>query len=187
MTRFQELINRVRAGDEDAASQLVADYGNHVMAAVRFRLGQRIRVRCDSHDIAQAIWKSFFELAEAQQIDSPQQLVAILAAMSLNKLSDAYRKHLVAKPRAMSREDRRPLKLNDRRLPDDNTTPSQFAIARERFHRIFSKCTPTEQEVVRRRLAGDTFADIGASLGISERTARRVIEKLWEEHAHDET
>lgn len=187
MTRFQELINRVRTGDEDAASQLVADYGNHVMAAVRFRLGRRIRIRCDSHDIAQAIWKSFFELAEKQQIDSPQQLVAILAAMSMNKLSDAYRKHLVAKPRAMSREDRRPLKLNDRRLPDDNTTPSQFAIARERFHQIFSSRTPTEQEVIRKRIAGHTFEDIGASLGISERTARRVIEKLWEEHAHDET
>lgn len=187
MSRFDELMNRVKAGDEEAASQLVADYGNHVMAAVRFRLGRRIRIRVDSQDIAQAIWKSFFELAETQPIDSPQQLVAILAAMSLNKLSDAYRRHLVAKPRAMSREDRRPLKVNDRRLPNDDATPSQFAIARERFRRIFSERTPTEQEVIRRRIAGHTFDEIGASLGINERTARRVIEKLWEEHGHDET
>jgi RNA polymerase sigma factor (sigma-70 family) len=180
-------MDRIKDGDEEAASQLVADYGNHVMAAVRSRLGRRIRVRVDSHDIAQAIWKSFFELAGTQTIDSPRQLVAILAAMSLNKLSDAYRQHVVAKPRAMSREDRTPLKLNDRRLPNDNETPSMFAVARERFRRIFIERTPREQEIIRRRVAGQTFEDIGTSLGISERTARRVMEKLWEEHGHDET
>ena len=178
MTRFQELMDRVKAGDEDAASQLVADYGNHVMAAVRFRLGRRIRVRVDSHDLAQAIWKSFFELAEAQSIDSPQQLVAILAAMSVNKLNDAFRRHVVAQPRALSREDHRPLQLNDRRLPPDNATPSQFAIARERFRDIFSKRTSAEQQVIRLRIAGHTFEDIGQSLGINERTARRDIEMI---------
>jgi RNA polymerase sigma factor (sigma-70 family) len=180
-------MDRVKAGDEEAASQLVSDYGNHVMAAVRFRLGRRIRIRVDSHDIAQAIWKSFFELAANQSIDSPKQLVAILAAMSINKLNDAYRRHIVAKPRAMSREHRQPLKLNDRRLPNDNDTPSLFAIARERFRQIFSERTPREQEIIRRRIAGETFEDIGTSLGVNERTARRVIEKLWEEHSHDET
>jgi RNA polymerase sigma factor (sigma-70 family) len=180
-------MDRVKTGDEEAASQLVADYGDHVMAAVRFRLGRRIRVRVDSHDLAQAIWKSFFELAEAQSIDSPQQLVAILAAMSVNKLNDAVRRHIVAQPRALSREDRRPLKVNDRRLPSDDATPSQLAMARERFRQIFSKRTSTEQQVIRLRMAGHTFEDIGQSLGINERTARRVIEKLWEEHGRDET
>jgi DNA-binding CsgD family transcriptional regulator len=46
---------------------------------------------------------------------------------------------------------------------------------------------PVHQEVLRRRMTGESFESIAASMGISERTARRVVLALWRRVSHDET
>jgi RNA polymerase sigma factor (sigma-70 family) len=187
-TEFEMLLDRLRSGDDDAAWQLVCDYGPHVLAVVRRMINRQIRVRLDSQDLAQTVWKSFFfNIVELTKVRSPDELIGTLVQMTRHKVIDAYRRHLFAAGNGAVRE--KPLVDRDaegERIPGPDGTPSQFAMVRERWQRMLSERKPVHQEVLRRRMTGQSFEDIAASLGISERTARRVVLDLWREECHDE-
>jgi len=92
---FQELIRRVRGGDQAAAAELVERYEPAVRRAVRFRLvDARLRSLLDSMDICQSVMASFFVRAAAGQyeLDKPTQLVNLLVAMAHNKVASLARK-----------------------------------------------------------------------------------------------
>lgn len=188
-TDFETLLSRLRLGDEDAAWDLVCEYGPHVVAVLRRRLNGQIRARVDSQDLAQAVWKSFFlGLGDMQDIRSPEQLIAALVRMAHYKLLNAYRDQLYAPRRGAVQEV--PFVPQDgegERIAGRVATPSQFAIARERWQEMLRQGSPEEQEVLRRRMRGDTFENIADSLGISTRTVQRVVAGLWREHCHDKT
>jgi RNA polymerase sigma-70 factor (ECF subfamily) len=92
---FEELIRRVRASDQEAAAELVRRYEPAIRRAVRFRLaGARLRHLLDSMDICQSVLKSFFVRAASGQYDleTPEQLLRLLAAMARNKLASQARR-----------------------------------------------------------------------------------------------
>src|SRR6516162_7519754 len=91
---FHDLIRRVRAGEEEAATELVRRYESHIRRAVRIRLDPRLGRMFDSMDICQSVLASFFVRAALgqYQIDTPQQLLKLLAAMARNKLNNAANK-----------------------------------------------------------------------------------------------
>jgi RNA polymerase sigma-70 factor (ECF subfamily) len=186
-TDFETLLNRLRLGDEHAAGQLVSEYGPHVMAVVRRRLNRQIRVRLDSQDLAQTIWKSFFlNIVEMTKVRSPEELIGRLVGMAQHKLTDAYRRHLYAAYNGAVHE--RPLEPKDsqgERIASSGATPSQFAIMHERWQKLLADASPLARKVLRRRMKGETFEDIAASLGISARTARRAVADLCDENCHD--
>lgn len=185
---FESLLGRLRLGDEDAAWDLVCEYGPHVVAVLRRRLRNQIRVRIDSQDLAQAVWKSFFlAIGDMSEIRSPEQLIAALVRMAQYKLTDAYRRQLYAPSNGALREV--PFVTNEeegQQIAGREATPSQFAIARERWQQMLRERSPEQQEVLRRRMTGESFEAIADSLGISARTARRVVGDLWREHCHDQ-
>src|SRR5438309_2196398 len=87
---FDDLIRRVRAGDQAAAAELVRRYEPAICRAVRFRLADSRLVRLlDSMDICQSVLASFFVIAAAGQYDitQPEQLLKLLVAMARNKLA----------------------------------------------------------------------------------------------------
>src|SRR3989442_11144114 len=87
---FQGLIARVRAGDAEAARELVQRYEPAIRRAVRFRLADsRLARLFDSMDICQSVLASFFVRAAAGQYDleQPEQLLGLLAAMARKKLA----------------------------------------------------------------------------------------------------
>jgi RNA polymerase sigma factor (sigma-70 family) len=195
---FETLLERLRTGDEEAAWQLVCEYGPHVVAVVRRRLRRQIRARLDSQDLVQAVWKSFFlDMPGIADLRSPEQLIKLLVELTQNKVVDAYRHHLYAERRRAAQEEAALHEENPEceRWPAENgveiigrdATPSQFAMAREHWQRMLHERPVVHQEVIRRRLMGQTYESIAATLGISERTARRVIGDLWQEQCHDQT
>ena len=102
---FQDLIRRVRAGDEQAAAELVRSYEPAIRRAVRIRLADtRLARAFDSMDICQSVMASFFVRAALGQyeLDAPEQLLKLLATMARHKLADQ-----VDKERAECRDNRR--------------------------------------------------------------------------------
>src|SRR5208283_5128504 len=88
---FQVLIERVRAGDAEAAAELVRRYEPMVRRAARVRLvDPRLGRVLDSMDICQSVMASFFVRAALGQYDlnSPDQLLKLLATMARNKLAN---------------------------------------------------------------------------------------------------
>src|ERR1051325_1926080 len=87
---FEELLRRVRAGGQGAATELGRRYEPSIRRAVRFRLADTRLVRVlDSMDICQSVFASFFVRTAAGQfdIDQPDQLLKLLVAIARNKLA----------------------------------------------------------------------------------------------------
>src|ERR1700676_5073048 len=90
---FADLIARVRRGDADAAAELVRHYEPAIRRSLRLRLDARLRRISDTMDLSQAVLCSFFvRVASGQyELDTPEQLLKLLATMARHKLSKARR------------------------------------------------------------------------------------------------
>jgi RNA polymerase sigma factor (sigma-70 family) len=94
---FEELLRRVRAGDNDALVILQERYGDEVrrMARVRIRSAQLRRV-LDSADVWQSVLFSFARRAARgdwqDDLNSSEDLLKLLATMTRYKVIDQQRK-----------------------------------------------------------------------------------------------
>src|SRR3954469_20788092 len=128
---FQDLIGRIRAGDEAAAAELVRTYEPAIRRAARVRLADsRLRRVFDSMDICQSVLASFFVRAAMGQYDleRPEQLLGLLVDMSRKKLVDRAREQAAAR-----RDYRRtPAGVQDvGEVAAADPSPSQQAAAHE--------------------------------------------------------
>src|SRR5262245_33561796 len=120
---FRDLIRKVRAGDAQATTELVRRYEPTIRRVIRARLtDSRLRRLLDSMDIGQSVLASFFVRATAGQyeLDTPQQLLQLLATMSRNKLIRAAEKQKAAR-----RDYRRRQNAAEEAFPDPGLNPSQ--------------------------------------------------------------
>src|SRR6476620_11789655 len=102
---FELLIRRVRDGDQQAAAELVRRYEPAIRRAARVRLlDTRLNRLLDSMDICQSVLASFFVRTALGQyeLETPAQLLKLLATMTRNKLSNQVKGH-----RAIRRDFRR--------------------------------------------------------------------------------
>src|SRR5580704_8003946 len=97
---FQVLLRRVRAGDGQAAAELVRRYEPAIRRAARVRLlDTRLNRLLDSMDICQSVMASFFVRAALGQyeLETPAQLLKLLATMTRNKLANQVKGHGAAR------------------------------------------------------------------------------------------
>ena len=93
---FQVLLRRVRAGDGQAAAELVRRYEPAIRRAARVRLvDTRLNRLLDSMDICQSVLASFFVRTALGQyeLETPEQLLKLLATMTRNKLANQVKGH----------------------------------------------------------------------------------------------
>ena len=87
---FADFLLRIRAGDEQAAAELVRRFEPAIRLEVRMRLGDpRLRRVLDSMDLCQSVLASFFLHVAAGRYDleRPDQLVRLLVAIARNKVA----------------------------------------------------------------------------------------------------
>src|SRR3954470_9306646 len=136
MSEFADLLERVRRGDSDAASEIVRKYESAIRVAVRTRLSDpALRRQFDSMDVCQSVLASFFLRAAAGQYDlrDPAQLVALLTKMARNKVAMRARHEYREK-----RDVRRNVQLGDAQEPAArcNEAPQQV-LCRDFVQRAF--------------------------------------------------
>jgi RNA polymerase sigma-70 factor (ECF subfamily) len=178
---FRLQIDRVIAGDQDAATALLERYGPALLQAVRRRLSKRLRTKFDSLDFVQDVWASFFANPPAGHLfDGPDQLVAFLTQVARNKVVDATRQRLVGQKFSVNREQ----SLDNSTIggpgevQGNQSTPSEIVGRREQWDQLLQ-----EQPLVYRGILvlwreGKARSEIAAELGIHPRTVQRVIEKV---------
>lgn len=178
---FQKAIEAVCSGSEEAVWNFIEVYGPHIQRVVRRRLHQRLRSKFDSIDFVQMVWASFFaDPQRIAQMRDPEELLRYLVAMARNKVIDetrrrmAYEKYDVRREQSLDSADR---DSPSARAPD---TPSQVAMARERWLQLMDAQSDRDRQIVELRMKGATFHEIAQTLGIHERTARHVIKSLVE-------
>lgn len=177
---FARLLERARQGSDEAAWALVETYGPYVLRAIRRTLSREIRGKFDSDDFAQAVWASFFAAAEQfEGITEPRHFVGLLTTMARNKVIDEMRRSLLSQKCSVLREQ--PIEgvaHGAEALHARGPSPSQFAIARERWFEMLKNQPDRERQVMRLKLMGRTNRSIATQLQLNERTVRRILERL---------
>jgi RNA polymerase sigma-70 factor (ECF subfamily) len=188
-SEFAELMQRIQAGSQDAAWELLEKYGPHVQRFVRRSLNPQMRSKFDSVDFMQVVWASFFREPERiRRLDSPQQLVGYLAAMARNKVGTEVRRGMLTGKRDLRREVSidEPRESPHEGLTARDPTPSSVAMARERWTQLVDDQPEGVRKIVEMRFMGATFDEIAEELHIHERTARKAIQRLVDDGESDE-
>jgi RNA polymerase sigma-70 factor (ECF subfamily) len=162
---FADFIGRIRAGDEQAAAELVRRYEPHIRRIVRLNLeDQRLARLFDSMDVCQEVMLSFFVRAAAGQydLDEPDQLLKLLVTMARNKLASAARRL-----RNRRRDQRRTVDAADAlaQVASPEPTPSRVAAGKELLEAVHRQLSDEERQLADLRGQGLAWADIAARLG----------------------
>jgi RNA polymerase sigma-70 factor (ECF subfamily) len=173
-TSFQDLISRVRAGDEEAAAELVRSYEPAIRRAARVRLvDTRLQRMFDSMDISQSVFASFFvRVALGQyELDKPERLLKLLVDMSRKKLADHARRQ------AAARRDYRRLRGEGQgvELLASGASPSQQASMKELLQEFRQRLSEEERRLADLRALGRTWNDIAVEMNGSPEALRKQL------------
>jgi RNA polymerase sigma-70 factor (ECF subfamily) len=189
---FQDLVRRVRAGDGDAAAELLRRYEPTIRRVARVRLADtRLQRLFDSTDVCQSVFASFFVRTALGQYDleTPEQLLKLLVDMSRKKVIDLARGAGAAR-RDFRREQGSPEK---RQCAAKDPSPSQEVSDRELLQEFRRRLSPEERQLAEERAAGRDWGQIAAERGASaealrkqlRRAVNRVAVELGLEESHE--
>jgi RNA polymerase sigma-70 factor (ECF subfamily) len=187
LAQFADFIRRIRAGDDEAARELVARYEPIIRREVRVRMRDpRLYRQFDWNDICQSVMASFFLRAAAgqYQLDQPGELLRLLVIMTRHKLAHHEQKH-----RALRRDYRR-VEGHDPAYLDgqgaEGASPSRLVAGRELWEVYQRRLSGEERALADLRAQGCDWSEIAARLGGTAqgrrkqlaRTVRRIEEQL---------
>lgn len=193
--QFIELIRRLRAGESEAAEELVRRYESEIRLEVRLRLRMRdarLRRVFDSVDIVQSVLGSFFvRVALGQyELDDPARLKGLLIDMARRKLAE------VARSQQRDRRDLRRVQGSSEEageVEDRGPDPERVVSARELLQQVQAKLTEEERTLCNLRFQGHGWAAIATTLGGTSDARRkqhaRALDRVAKELglADDET
>lgn len=184
-TSFTTFMNRVRAGDQQATTELVRLYEPEIRREVRLRLRDpRLRRDFDSMDICQSVLASFFVRAALGQyeLDQPQQLLRLLVTMTRNKLV-----HQVRRQRRQRRDNRLLDEAGQEKLQAiaDGSSPSDLVSRRELLVEFRKRLNDEERQLADLRAQGHEWSEVAAILGGTPEARRKQLTRAIERIAQD--
>jgi RNA polymerase sigma-70 factor (ECF subfamily) len=95
----RSLLRRLRAGSENAATEIYLRYATRLHALARSRLGEDLAPRVDAEDIVQSVFRTFFRRVSKGDYDVPdgEELWKLFLLMGLNKIRTVGTFHRAAK------------------------------------------------------------------------------------------
>jgi RNA polymerase sigma-70 factor (ECF subfamily) len=182
---FQRLIDGLRAGDEATLREVFAHYGPLLRGIADSRLAPGLQRRFDADDVVQSTFRTFFRRAQGGQFqfDDNQRLWNLLLAIALTKLREKVRYH-GRQARAVERE--RPAAAS---RPGDSTPPEDSVVApapppdaavelADAYESFLLSLDAQERRLVDLKLQDRTNDEAAEALGISERSVRRILQRL---------
>jgi RNA polymerase sigma factor (sigma-70 family) len=173
---FRALMQRVRAGDQAAAIEIVQAYEPVLMRIIRVRLAdRRLRQTVGASDIFQSVMGSFFVRAALGQYDlqQPEDLIKLFAVIARNKVATKARRRDVVR-------EGEPLDdalAAEARSPDES--PSGLVAMHQLAARARAHLTPDLLALIALREENLTWPEIadrvgGTPEGLRKRLARAI-------------
>jgi len=176
MSPFEDLLQRVRAGDDAATTEIFREYQADVKMILRALMrAEWIRRGADPSDIYQSVMASFFIRAALGQYDisGPDQLKALLMTIAKNKVADLARK---PGPRA-SVVPVGGCGLSGIDPADPAKSPASQVMWKELVQKIRDRFTDAERRVSDLRMMGHSWEEVAAELGERADTVRMRLER----------
>ncbi len=182
-TDFRGLMERVRAGCPEAAEEVCRRYGGYIRIIVRRRLHRRMRPQYDSIDFLQDVWASFFATGpDSYDFDNPQSLIKYLSNLAFHKVTDEYRRRFRGKKHDLRREHHLetagPKKGEPLDPPMRDPTPSQAAIANERWERLLEGQPNRFRLVLEMLRLGYSHAEIAERTDLHVKVIQRLVQRM---------
>jgi RNA polymerase sigma factor (sigma-70 family) len=171
-----ELLKQYQAGQSEAATAIFDRYVERLIALARARIGPKLRRRVDPEDIVQSAYRSFFVHAKNQEylLLRSGDLWRLLASTTLNKLYGQTEKHTAAK-RTIDQESPDDVDLVDLQSPDPSVV--EVVAIGEQLKLILDDLPLDQRLVLTSTLQGQSIEEISGSIGKSERTVRRLLNR----------
>jgi RNA polymerase sigma-70 factor (ECF subfamily) len=191
---FAEFLARLQAGDDAAARQLFERFTGRLLALARRRFITGLRPKVDPEDVVQSAYKSFFHRhAEGKfEVDGWNGLWGLLAVIAVRKCAQRVA-HYRAECRDTAREVSAPPGQEGAAWLEPlgrEPTPLEAAELSETVEQLLASLDEDERPVLELSLQGYTTQEIKQQLGVPERTARRLrervrkrLERMQREHA----
>jgi RNA polymerase sigma-70 factor (ECF subfamily) len=179
--RDKSLLKLWRAGDEAAARQLFERYVDRLVALARTRLSHRFAGRVDPEDVVQSVFRTFFNRAKAGQfhIQDTDDLCKLLVRITIHKTLRQVAFHKAAKRNLTLEQGQSHLSHDQlRELLSPEPTPEDANAFLDQLEHFLAKQRPQDRQIIEMRMQGYTDVEIAAKLNITDRSIRRVMERI---------
>jgi len=175
------LLERWQGGDEDAARELFQLYEERLLGLARQRLSQRFGGRLDPEDVVQSAFRTFFKRTKdgTFNITRPEDLWNLLARITVHKTFRQIAFHRAAK-RNVNLEKGQGHDTRDHLLSllDRGPTPEMANQFVDQVDHFLNSLRPDDREILEMRMQGYKDVEIAKKLQVSDRTIRRVMERV---------
>jgi RNA polymerase sigma-70 factor, ECF subfamily len=171
---FDDIMARLRGGDDEAARQVFQRFACRLMALARQRLDRRMRPKVDAEDVLQSVFQSFFTRAAQGQYDlaSWDALWGLLMVITISKCARRAEHFRTAK-RDVTRE--LASVTTGEALLAREPTPDDAAVLTDTVEELLRGLEPHEQEMLTLFLQGYSIPEISRQVGWAERTVHRLL------------
>jgi RNA polymerase sigma-70 factor (ECF subfamily) len=180
---FNDLMARLRAGDQEAAAAVYRLFAQRLIALARSRLSRQLQPKMDPEDVLQSVYKSFFRRqADGEfEVEDWESLWGLLATITLRKCGHRM-EHFRAACRDVRRESApRPAAdlsgVSWEAIARD-PTPSEAAMLTETLETVMSGLELEQRDMIQLSLQGYTVAEISDRVGYTTRTVQRLLERV---------
>ncbi len=176
----RSLLQRLRQGSQDAATQLYLRYAHRLRALAEAQSSADLARRVDADDIVQSIFSSFFRGASQGYYEVPEgeDLWKLFLVIALNKIRAKGNYH-----RAARRDVRMTVASDDfDQLPvaSGNPDDGDLAFLRLAVAEALDKLPPQHKQIVTLRIEGHEVGVIAELVGRSHRTVERILQQARE-------
>lgn len=174
---FQELLDRMRAGSNEAVRELLEHCSPAVYRAIRRRLGKHYRPTYDSADVAQAVWASLLVGSlRDREFETLEDFVKYVASVASNKAArPAGRRRAAALAKS-------PNVQLDSEIVEEHlaveSSPSHVMTEKETLSGALRGISEREREILQLYSEGKKYPEIAGRLHLHPGTVRRMIHEL---------
>src|SRR6516225_4399463 len=177
---FAEFLDRLRGGDDAAATELFGRFAHQLIALALRHIDAGLRHKVDPEDVVQSAYKSFFFRYDAGNLElvNWNSLWGLLTLITVRKCAERAAYHR-AERRDASREVARPARSDVASWLEPcgrEPTPLEAAVLNETVERLLGDLDEEERPVLELSLQGYTTREISERLGRAERTVRLLRE-----------
>lgn len=175
-----EWVRRWRAGDERAAEQLLARYGERLIRVAEQHLSHKLAGRLDGEDVVQSVFRTFFRRSAGGEfrIDGSAHLWRLLVKITVLKARAKARHHTAGVRDAAAEEPGGDAWLVEALAREPG--PDEAAVLVDEVHALLLGLPPLHGQVLEMRLQGFEVREIAERLDFSNRTVQRVLNLLQE-------
>lgn len=176
-----DLVNRWRDGDEAAATELHQRYFERLLRVVSGQLVNSYRKEFEPEDVLQSAFRTVFKRVSDGEFrfDDDGDVWKLLVTVSLNKLRNRVR-YLNAERRDVRREVGGEADFDGYLATQLSQPPGvEEAVEFAELMRTLLELLPeSERTVVQLRMDGYSQQEIADQLGVTDRTVRRMWERI---------